>query len=89
MGKDILDSVQKEDLPEGVKDLAEIFGIDTVMELIDYCGGSCLYFPSKGSIIKSARNRVIKQEFDGGNYKELARRYGISDIQIRKIIKLK
>ncbi|MBP3930411.1 MAG: DNA-binding protein, partial [Peptostreptococcaceae bacterium] len=43
--------------------------------------------PSKGAIVKKARNRVIKEEFDGGNFRELSCKFGISDIQVRKIVK--
>ncbi len=82
MGRDILSYVKKEDLPEGSRDLVDVFGIDIVMELIDYSGGSCIYLPSKSAVIKNARNRIIKEDFNGGNYKELASRYGISDIQV-------
>lgn len=89
MEKDILSYVKKEDLPDGCRELVDVFGIDLVMELVDYCGGSCIYLPSKSGVFKSARNRVIKEEFNGGNYKELASKFGISDIQIRKIVKLK
>ena len=87
MRKDVLGYVKREDLPEGCRDLVDMFGIDLVMELVDYCGGSCIYLPSKSGVLKNARNRVIKDEFDGGNYKELARRFGISDMQVRKILK--
>lgn len=70
-------------------ELVDIFGIDMVMEIVDYCGGSCIYLPSKSGVFKNARNRVIKEKFNGGNYKELAREFGISDIQVRKIVKVK
>lgn len=89
MSRDVLSYVKKEDLPEGCKELVDIFGMDMVMELVDYCGGSCIYLPSKSGVLKNARNRAIKEKFNGGNYKELAREFGISDIQVRKIVKSK
>lgn len=89
MGIDVLSYVKKDDLPEGCKELVDIFGMDMIMELVDYCGGSCIYLPSKSGVLKNARNRVIKDSFNGGNYKELAREFGISDIQVRKIVKSK
>ena len=87
MRKDVLGYVEREDLPEGSRELVDIIGIDLVLELIDYCGGSGLYLPSKGSVIKSARNRIIKRDFDGGNIKELAAKFEISDVQVRNILK--
>ena len=87
MRKDVLDYVEREDLPEGSRDLVDIIGIDMVMDLIDYCGGRGMYLPSKSAVVKNARNSIIKRDFDGGNYKELAVRVGISDMQGRNILK--
>ena len=40
MRKDVLGYVEREDLPEGSREYSAIlFGIDLVLELIDYCGG--------------------------------------------------
>ena len=87
MDERILELIKVEDVPDGSRDLVEIFGMDTFMELVDYCGGSNVYIPSKGAIVKKARNRVIKEEFDGGNFRELSCKFGISDILVRKIVK--
>ena len=87
MDERILELIKVEDVPDGSRDLVEIFGMDTFMELVDYCGGSNVYIPSKGAIVKKARNRVIKEESDGGNLRELSCKFGISDIQVRKIVK--
>lgn len=83
---DLLSLVRVEDLPEGCKDLADILGVDIVLEVIGYVGGGSLYFPSKSSVVRNARNRVIRKSFNGGNYKELSRTFGISDMQIRNIV---
>ena len=87
MDERILELIKVEDVPDGSRDLVEIFGMDTFMELVDYCGGSNVYIPSKSAIVKKARIRVIKEEFDGGNFRELSCKFGISDIQVRKIVK--
>ncbi|WP_373600269.1 Mor transcription activator family protein [Paraclostridium bifermentans] len=79
--------VETKDIPEGCRDLVEVFGMDIFIDLVEYCGGSCLYLPTLSSVVKKARNRVIKDSFDGGNYKELSKKFGISDVQIRKIVK--
>ncbi|MEG3038450.1 MAG: Mor transcription activator family protein [Clostridia bacterium] len=83
---DLLNQVHVDDLPEGCKELAQVIGMDTFIDLIEYSGGGSMYFPSKGSVIKNARNRIIKNKFNGANYKELSKTYGISEIQIRNII---
>ena len=79
--------VVKDDFPMGVRDFVDVVGIDIVMEIIDYCGGSMIYFPSKKSVVRSARNRVINSKFNGGNYREISREFGISEMQVRNILK--
>jgi Mor family transcriptional regulator len=84
--RDLLKYVQADDLPQGCRDLVEVMGIETVIDLINYSGGGCMYFPSKGSVTKNARNRLIRKNFNGGNYKELGKMFGISDVQVRTIV---
>lgn len=87
MDEKILGFIKVEDVPEGCRDLVEVFGMEVFISLIEYCGGSSLYLPSKGAVVKKARNRVIREEFDGGNFRELSSRFGISDMQVRKIVR--
>ncbi len=84
--QNLLTQVKIDDLPEGCQDIAQVIGLKIVIDLIDYAGGSSLYFPSKSSVVKNARNRMIKQNFDGTNYKQLSKKFGMSDVQIRKIL---
>jgi Mor family transcriptional regulator len=83
----ILKFVSVDDVPEGCRDLVDVFGMEVFIKLIEYCGGSTVYLPSKGAVVKKARNRLIREEFDGGNFRELSSRFGISDIQVRKIVR--
>lgn len=87
MDEKVLEFIKVEDVPEGCRDLVEVFGMEVFISLIEYCGGSSLYLPSKGSVVKKARNRVIREEFDGGNFRDLSVRFGISDMQVRKIVR--
>ena len=87
MDEKIVGFIKVEDVPEGCRDLVEVFGMDVFISLIEYCGGSSLYLPSKGAVVKKARNRVIREEFDGGDFRELSVRFGISDMQVRKIVR--
>jgi Mor family transcriptional regulator len=77
---DYVDCVESDDFPEGLKDFVGVIGIDVAIDIIDYCGGSILYFPSKKSVVRCARNRVIKSEFNGSNFRELAGRFEISEM---------
>ena len=42
---------------------------------------------NKISVIKiKARNRSMREVFDGGNYREIANRFGISEVAVRQIV---
>lgn len=84
--KTVLGMVEASDLPEGCRDLVDVVGLEVVMDIVDYCGGGSIYFPSRGAVVKNARNRVIRIRFDGGNYRELGSMFGISDTQVRSIV---
>jgi Mor family transcriptional regulator len=84
----MLDYLTKEDLPESLRDIVDVIGMDSVKELIRLAGGSSLYIPNENSITKPVRNKIIKESFNG-NYKELSRKFGISEVQVRNIVNLK
>ena len=48
-----------------------------------------LYIPNENSVLKPIRNRLIKKHFNGHNYKELAKEFKISEMQVRNIIHIK
>ena len=78
--------ISKEDLPQVLHDLVDTIGIEAFKKLIKNYGGSSLYIPNENSILKPIRNRLIKKHFNGNNYKELAKEYKISEMQVRNII---
>lgn len=84
----MLEYLTKEDLPESLGDIIDTIGIENVKELIKLAGGGNVYIPSENSVVKSFRNKLIKENFDG-NYKDLARRFGITEMQVRNIINYK
>ena len=78
--------ISKEDLPLVLQDLVDTIGIEAFKKLIENYGGSSLYIPNENSILKPIRNRLIKKHFNGNNYKELAKEFKISEMQVRNII---
>ncbi|MBQ8193430.1 MAG: DNA-binding protein [Bacilli bacterium] len=78
--------ISKEDLPQVLQDLVDTIGIEAFKKLIENYGGSSLYIPNENSILKPIRNRLIKKHFNGNNYKELAKEFKISEMQVRNII---
>ena len=90
MDRDILKEIQLEDLSDGVKDLVYVLGMDIFLEVINHCGGGYIYLPSKSSIIRNTRNRLIRKDFlKGLSHIQIANKYNISDTQVRNILKVK
>ena len=82
----MLKLLTKEDIPDSLKDIVDVIGINNFIKLCRLCGGICIYIPTENSLIKPIRNRIIRESFDGSNYKELARKFNISEVQVRKIV---
>ena len=81
----MINNLTIEDLPENLKDVACAIGIDAFRNLIKVAGGTSVYLPSERCITKPVRDRVIRESFCG-DYKEMARRFGISEVRVRKIV---
>lgn len=74
-----------DDVPENLKSVAYAIGIDAFRSLIKCAGGTSVYLPSERCITKPIRDRVIRDSFCG-DYKEMARRFGISEVRVRRIV---
>lgn len=84
---DVLRQAKSEDMTEEQKILIDTVGADCFMELVRVYGGSCVYIPKNDNIMRSIRNRNIRNDFNGRNFKELAIKYGLTVARIRGIIK--
>ncbi|MCM1271398.1 MAG: DNA-binding protein [Ruminococcus flavefaciens] len=73
-------------LRDDQKELAEVIGLEAYKRLIKHYGGNPLYIQKVDSVLKDIRDQEINEKFDGGNYKELAREYGICELTIRDIV---
>lgn len=81
------DNVTIEDLEtDAMVALAETIGIEAVKQVIRTFGGESIYIPKTESVVRSGRDRVIYQEFNGSNYRQLARKFNLSLQQIRNIV---
>lgn len=83
---DLLDRVQIENLDEEQKTLAELIGLEAFKNLVRAFNGTSIYIPKIESLEKTVRDELIKEEFNGGNYKELALKYGLTETWIRNIV---
>ena len=81
----MIDKLTIDDVPENLKSVAYAIGIDAFRSLIKCAGGTSVYLPSERCITKPVRDRVIRESFCG-DYREMARRFGISEVRVRKIV---
>lgn len=81
----MIDKLTIDDVPENLKSVAYAIGIDAFKSLIKCAGGTSVYLPSERCITKPVRDRVIRESFCG-DYKEMARRFGISEVRVRRIV---
>lgn len=84
---DLIAETTIEDIAETYRPVAEIIGVEAFARLGEYARGDELYFPKVESIVTPARNRRIKQEYNGYNLKELAEKYNLTTKQISNILK--
>lgn len=74
------------DIPAEYRDIADSLGLTAFLRLAALRGGQEVYIPKRESLEREARDRDIRARFNGGNYRELAARFQLSERQIRKII---
>lgn len=78
--------VRLEDLEGEQRELAETVGLEAYWKLVRIYGGCTVYVAKEKTLTRDRRNRLIREEFNGGNTRRLARRYGLSQRYIRKIV---
>lgn len=86
MNVDLLDKVRLEQLDDDQKTLAGLIGMEAFRNLVRSFNGTSIYIPKIESLEKAVRDELIKEEFDGRNYRELALKYGLTETWIRNIV---
>jgi Mor family transcriptional regulator len=77
--------LRREDLEsEDLKNLFDDFGPELVVRLVRGYGGLCILVPKRG-LLRYASRKIV-EEFTGSNYRELARKYGVSVRHVRNIL---
>ena len=84
--KEIEKRVELEDFPENFQRFAKNIGITAALQITKENGGYKHYVPVYDNVTQKARNRLIKEEFNGSNYQQLAVKYGISETTVREVI---
>lgn len=84
---ELVSETRMEDIAERYQEIVKIVGIANFVKLSNYARGDEIYFPKIESVVSPARNRRIKNEFNGSNDKELAEKYNLTLKQIWNILK--
>ena len=81
-----IDNIQIDDLDGDQRQLAETIGIEAYRDLVKQYAGMHIYVPEHESFRAAQRNVQIRAEFDGYNFRALARKYGLTESSIRRIV---
>lgn len=82
----LLDKLTFDDLNEDQRQLAECIGMESYKNLLRNYAGSYIYVCKPDTITANVRDEQIRKEFDGYNYLDLAKKFNLSEISIRRII---
>ncbi len=82
----LLDELTLDDLDPEQRELADCIGLEAYKKLVATYAGSSLNIRMPGNLTIKQRNRKLIKEFNGYNFGELARKYGLTERQIRYIV---
>ena len=68
------------------RELAETVGLEAYRKLVANYGGMCIYIYKSETVLRELRNAEICNEFNGFNYRELAKKYNLSEKTVREIV---
>jgi Mor family transcriptional regulator len=85
MSNDWIKEITVDDLPAAYNEMSQIIGIENTIKLALHYGGLPYYFQKVDSLLQKIRDEKIKKEFRG-NYTEIARKYNLSEMHVRRII---
>ena len=82
----LLDELTIEDLDENQRELADCIGLEAYKKLVKRYAGEPITVRMPDRLTLRLRNERICTEFNGYNYRELAKRYGLHEHTIRRIV---
>lgn len=83
----IMSEIVIDDLQEQHKPIAECLGMEGFLKLVKEYGGSSIYIPQTREVVKQRIYRMISEEFDGTNIKQLASKYKVSESTVYNVVR--
>ena len=77
----------KEDILAPYDVIIDMDGFEAVCAFSELLGGNTYYVPNVKKIFQRCLEKEAINEFDGGNYIILARKYGFSESHLRKLFR--
>ncbi len=74
---------------EPYKSIAEVIGVETMIKLSENFPSVTLYIPTISGLLKQTNYKNIMNEYNGANIRYLARKYGVSERTIYRILESK
>lgn len=84
--REILESLTVDDLQGQHREIAEAVGIEGMIRLSKTFGGNPVYIPEMPKLIRNKVYRMILEEYDGTNIKDLAVKYGVCKSTVYNIL---
>ena len=79
MNENELMELCKEEISEVFSQVIDAIGLENALKVSKIAGGSNLYIPKAETIQRPLKNKIIQDEFNGYNYRELALKYNKSE----------
>lgn len=76
-----------ESVPDTVRDLIELIGLEATLKLVVHYGGQPIYIRQFDGAFQNLRNARIRKEFTGSNHVALSKRFGLSLSSIYDILR--
>lgn len=83
---DLLDEIKIDDLDADQSELAECIGLEAYKRLVKTYAGSTITIRMPEKLTLNIRNKKIRDEFNGYNFFEISKKYGLTERQIRNIV---
>lgn len=80
------EEIDPDELTEPYREFAHAIGIKNTIKIAEKYQGTAIYLPKLDALIRKIRDERIRQEFNGGNYKELAIKYKLTEVWVRQIV---
>ena len=79
--------IDMDELKERHRIYAQLIGVNNLLALSKNYGGTSIYIPKFEELLKNRKYAKVMEEFNGDNIKKLARKYGISERTIYRLVK--